>query len=50
MDQPQTDPTIRIGMDSGAFIMYRVHGSPTDIQGNPTVTKINATITRRFII
>jgi len=35
-------------MDRGAFIMHRVHGSTTDIQGNRAVTKMKATITQRF--
>jgi hypothetical protein len=36
------------GMDRGAFIMHRIHGSTTDIQGNRAVTKMKATITQRF--
>lgn len=37
-------------MDSGAFIMHRVHGSTTDINASATraVTKMKATITQRF--
>jgi hypothetical protein len=42
----------KAGMDTGAFIMHRIHGSTTDI--NPTatraVTKMKATITQRFVI
>jgi len=37
-------------MDKGAFIMHRVHGSTTDIQGNRAITKMKATITQRFVI
>lgn len=39
------------GMDKGAFIMHRVHGSTTDIdpvEGTRAVTKMKATITQRF--
>lgn len=38
------------GMDKGAFIMHRVHGSSTDINPSATraVTKMKATITQRF--
>ena len=36
------------GMDKGAFIMHRVHGSSTDLQGFRAVTKMKATITQRF--
>ncbi|PLB47438.1 pathogenesis associated protein [Aspergillus steynii IBT 23096] len=40
------------GMDNGAFIMHRVHGSTTDItpDGTRAVTKMKATITQRFVI
>jgi hypothetical protein len=40
------------GMDRGAFIMHRVHGSTTDINSEATraVTKMKATITQRFIL
>ncbi|KAI0133508.1 hypothetical protein BJ170DRAFT_606506 [Xylariales sp. AK1849] len=42
----------KAGMDKGAFIMHRIHGTTTDI--NPTatraVTKMKATITQRFVI
>lgn len=40
----------KVGMDKGAFIMHRVHGSTTDIdpQGKRAVTKMKATITQRF--
>lgn len=40
------------GMDTGAFIMHRVHGSSTDITPDATraVTKMKATITQRFAI
>jgi hypothetical protein len=54
------------GMDKGAFIMHRVHGTTTDIQGdryfppsnllfyftnqNSAVTKMKATITQRFVL
>ncbi|KAM6523118.1 Vacuolar protease A [Fusarium solani] len=38
------------GMDKGAFIMHRCHGSSTDInvEGTRAVTKLKATITQRF--
>ncbi|OJJ35786.1 hypothetical protein ASPWEDRAFT_110739 [Aspergillus wentii DTO 134E9] len=38
------------GMDKGAFIMHRIHGSTTDINAPATraVTKMKATITQRF--
>ncbi|PYH88655.1 pathogenesis associated protein Pep2, partial [Aspergillus ellipticus CBS 707.79] len=38
------------GMDAGAFIMHRIHGSTTDINPAATraVTKMKATITQRF--
>lgn len=38
------------GMDKGAFIMHRIHGSTTDIDPDATraVTKMKATITQRF--
>jgi hypothetical protein len=36
------------GMDKGAFIMHRVHGTTTDIAGDRAVTKMKATITQRF--
>ena len=38
------------GMDKGAFIMHRVHGSTTDINASATraVTKMKGTITQRF--
>ncbi|KAJ9294398.1 hypothetical protein DTO271G3_6973 [Paecilomyces variotii] len=40
------------GMDRGAFIMHRVHGSTTDINTTATraVTKMKATITQRFVL
>jgi hypothetical protein len=40
------------GMDKGAFIMHRIHGSTTDINADATraVTKMKATITQRFTI
>lgn len=40
------------GMDKGAFIMHRCHGSTTDINVEATraVTKMKATITQRFTI
>lgn len=40
------------GMDKGAFIMHRVHGSTTDIAPDAVraVTKMKATITQRFVI
>ena len=40
------------GMDAGAFIMHRCHGSTTDINPEATraVTKMKATITQRFVI
>ena len=37
-------------MDNGAFIMHRIHGSTTDIQGDRAITKMKATITQRFLI
>jgi hypothetical protein len=42
----------KAGMDKGAFIMHRVHGSTTDInpEGTRAVTKMKATITQRFNI
>lgn len=40
----------RLGMRRGAFIMHRVHGSSTDIEGNRAVTKMKATITQRFLL
>lgn len=42
----------QIGMDSGAFIMHRIHGSTTDINptGTRATTKMKATITQRFLI
>ncbi|KAF5359982.1 hypothetical protein D9758_007590 [Tetrapyrgos nigripes] len=36
------------GMDNGAHIMHRTHGSSVDIQGNRAVVKMKATITQRF--
>lgn len=38
------------GMDKGAFIMHRCHGTSTDISpdGMRAVTKLKATITQRF--
>ena len=40
----------KAGMDNGAFIMHRVHGSTTDIspEGTRAATKMKATITQRF--
>ena len=40
------------GMDNGAFIMHRCHGSSTDINADATraVTKMKATITQRFVL
>src|SRR6266536_1825410 len=40
----------KIGMDKGAFIMHRIHGSTTDINLEATraVTKMKATISQRF--
>jgi hypothetical protein len=42
----------KAGMDRGAFIMHRIHGSTTDISldGLRAVTKMKATITQRFIL
>ncbi|KAH8664489.1 hypothetical protein BX600DRAFT_413674 [Xylariales sp. PMI_506] len=42
----------KAGMDKGAFIMHRIHGSTTDIEpeGKRAVTKMKATITQRFVI
>ncbi|KAJ7046446.1 hypothetical protein C8F04DRAFT_1064297 [Mycena alexandri] len=36
------------GMDAGAFIMHRVHGSSVDLAGTRAVVKMKATITQRF--
>ncbi|KIM91178.1 hypothetical protein PILCRDRAFT_811687 [Piloderma croceum F 1598] len=38
------------GMDNGAFIMHRIHGSSVDIEegGKRAVVKMKATITQRF--
>lgn len=38
------------GMDRGAFIMHRIHGNTTDIQGNRGITKMKASITQRFLL
>jgi hypothetical protein len=40
------------GMDRGAFIMHRIHGSSTDItpDAKRAITKMKATITQRFTI
>ena len=40
------------GMDNGAWIMHRIHGSTTDINtaGTRATTKMKATITQRFTI
>ncbi|KAI5797723.1 putative pathogenesis associated protein Pep2 [Geopyxis carbonaria] len=40
------------GMDAGAFIMHRIHGTTTDITPDAAraVTKMKATITQRFVI
>jgi hypothetical protein len=42
----------KAGMDKGAFIMHRIHGTTTDITPDATraVTKMKATITQRFTI
>jgi hypothetical protein len=42
----------KAGMDKGAFIMHRIHGSTTDINPAATraVTKMKATITQRFTL
>lgn len=42
----------KAGMDQGAFIMHRCHGTTTDItpDGQRAVTKVKATITQRFVI
>jgi hypothetical protein len=42
----------KAGMDKGAFIMHRIHGSSTDItpDAKRAVTKMKATITQRFTI
>lgn len=42
----------KAGMDKGAFIMHRIHGSTTDISpdGLRAVTKMKATITQRFVL
>ncbi|KAJ6453216.1 Pea pathogenicity protein 2 [Mycena vitilis] len=36
------------GMDQGASIMHRVHGSSVDLNGRRAVVKMKATITQRF--
>ncbi|KAM5356460.1 hypothetical protein ACJ41O_003106 [Fusarium nematophilum] len=40
----------KAGMDRGAFIMHRCHGTSTDVDAQATraVTKLKATITQRF--
>jgi hypothetical protein len=40
----------QLGMDKGAFIMHRIHGTTTDINAEATraVTKMKATISQRF--
>ncbi|KAJ7778580.1 PEP2-like protein [Mycena maculata] len=38
----------KVGMDDGASIMHRVHGSSVDLAGNRAVVKMKATITQRF--
>jgi hypothetical protein len=38
----------KAGMDNGAFIMHRVHGTSVELQGNRAVAKMKATITQRF--
>jgi SnoaL-like domain len=40
----------QVGMDNGAFIMHRIHGSSVDIGegGKRAVVKMKATITQRF--
>jgi hypothetical protein len=40
----------QVGMDNGAFIMHRIHGSSVDIEegGKRAVVKMKATITQRF--
>ncbi|RSL45707.1 hypothetical protein CEP51_016043 [Fusarium floridanum] len=42
----------KAGMDKGAFIMHRCHGSSTDVNLDATraITKMKATITQRFNI
>ncbi|KAF2668551.1 PEP2-like protein [Microthyrium microscopicum] len=42
----------KTGMDAGAFIMHRCHGTTTDINlsASRAVTKMKATITQRFVI
>ncbi|TGJ86293.1 hypothetical protein E0Z10_g2463 [Xylaria hypoxylon] len=42
----------KAGMDKGAFIMHRCHGTTTDIdpEAKRAVTKMKATITQRFVI
>ena len=42
----------KAGMDNGAFIMHRCHGSTTDITPDAAraVTKMKATITQRFVL
>jgi hypothetical protein len=38
----------KAGMDNGAFIMHRIHGTSVELQGNRAVAKMKATITQRF--
>lgn len=38
------------GMDNGAFIMHRIHGSSVDLAGDRAVVKMKATITQRFVL
>jgi hypothetical protein len=42
----------KAGMDRGAFIMHRCHGTTTDItpDGRRAVTKMKATISQRFVV
>lgn len=42
--------TSKDGMDSGASIMHRVHGSSVDLAGNRAVVKMKATISQRFAL
>lgn len=38
----------RAGMEKGAFIMHRIHGTTVDVEGDRAVCKMKATITQRF--
>ncbi|KAJ6455449.1 PEP2-like protein [Mycena sanguinolenta] len=40
--------TSKDGMDNGASIMHRIHGTSVDLAGTRAVVKMKATITQRF--